>query len=96
LRRVGELTTRLHALKALVDRARATLDSTASAPALNDENTAAPSLAVAEAKAFAQEVALQIASPDDAMTLSRAITAHQPNQPSTKGAYPRAAGPARG
>jgi SfnB family sulfur acquisition oxidoreductase len=62
LRRVGELTTRLHALEALFDRARATLDSTAGAAALTDENTAAASLAVAEAKAFAQEVALEIAT----------------------------------
>jgi Acyl-CoA dehydrogenase, C-terminal domain len=62
LRRVGELTTRLHALEALFDRARATLDSTASAPALTDENAAAASLAVAEAKAFAQEVTLEIAT----------------------------------
>ncbi|MDX6742514.1 SfnB family sulfur acquisition oxidoreductase [Actinocorallia sp. A-T 12471] len=58
----GKLTTRLHALEALFARAGAVLDAAYAAPALTDANTAAASLAVAEAKAFAQEISLQIAS----------------------------------
>lgn len=60
--RFGQLTTRLHALEALFERAAAQVDAAVQAPALTDENTAAASLAVAEAKAFAQEVAVQLAS----------------------------------
>ncbi|GAB2823230.1 acyl-CoA dehydrogenase family protein [Actinocorallia aurea] len=58
----GKLTTRLHALEALFARAGTVLDAAYAAPALTDENTAAASLAVAEAKAFAQEVSVQIAA----------------------------------
>ncbi|MCD0450560.1 SfnB family sulfur acquisition oxidoreductase [Actinocorallia sp. API 0066] len=59
---VGKLTTRLHALEALFARAGTILDATYAAPELTDENTAAASLAVAEAKSFAQEVSVQIAN----------------------------------
>ncbi|HEY4278662.1 MAG TPA: acyl-CoA dehydrogenase family protein [Conexibacter sp.] len=62
LRRFGELTTQLHALEALLERGARTVDEAFEAPALTDENTAAASLAVAEAKAYAQEVAVGIAS----------------------------------
>lgn len=59
---IGRLTTRLHALEALFARAGRILDEAYAAPALTDENTAAASLAVAEAKAFAQEVSVAIAT----------------------------------
>jgi alkylation response protein AidB-like acyl-CoA dehydrogenase len=62
LRAAGRLTTRLHALEALFARAGAVLDATCAAPALTDANTAAASLAVAEAKAFAQEVTVGLAT----------------------------------
>jgi len=62
MRRYGELTTQLHALEALLDRGARLIDDAFAAPALTDENTAAASLAVAEAKAYAQEVAVGIAS----------------------------------
>lgn len=62
LAHIGRLTTRLHALEALFARAGAVLDAAYAAPELTDENTAAASLAVAEAKAFAQEVSVQIAT----------------------------------
>ncbi|WP_165494960.1 SfnB family sulfur acquisition oxidoreductase [Actinomadura roseirufa] len=60
--RFGRLTTLLHALEALFERAGRAIDAAQAALALTDENTAAASLAVAEAKAYAQEVAVQIAT----------------------------------
>jgi SfnB family sulfur acquisition oxidoreductase len=60
--RFGRLTTLLHALEALFERGGRAVDAALAAPALTDENTAAASLAVAEAKAYSQEVAVQIAS----------------------------------
>ena len=60
--RFGRLTTLLHALEALYRRAGRAVDAALAAPGLTDENTAAASLAVAEAKAYAQEVAVQIAT----------------------------------
>ncbi|SHM62970.1 SfnB family sulfur acquisition oxidoreductase [Cryptosporangium aurantiacum] len=62
LRRFGELTTRLHALEALLERGARLVDEALAAPELTDENTAAATLAVAEAKALAQELAPEIAS----------------------------------
>jgi SfnB family sulfur acquisition oxidoreductase len=62
LRRFGELTVRVHALEALLARAAATIDAALAAPALDDENTAAASLAVAAVKALAQELTVEVAS----------------------------------
>jgi SfnB family sulfur acquisition oxidoreductase len=62
LRRFGELTTQLHALEALFARGVRLVDDAYAASHLTDDNTAAASLAVAEAKAYAQEVAVGIAS----------------------------------
>jgi len=62
LRRFGEMTAQLHALEALLARATGILDETFAAPALTDDNTAAASIAVAEAKALAQDFAVGIAS----------------------------------
>ncbi|MBW8482313.1 SfnB family sulfur acquisition oxidoreductase [Actinomadura parmotrematis] len=60
--RFGRLTTLLHALEALFERAGRAVDAAYAAPELTDGNTAAASLAVAEAKAYSQEVAVQIAA----------------------------------
>jgi SfnB family sulfur acquisition oxidoreductase len=60
--RFGRLTTLLHALEALFERGGRAVDAALAAPELTDENTAAASLAVAEAKAYAQEIAVQIAA----------------------------------
>jgi alkylation response protein AidB-like acyl-CoA dehydrogenase len=60
--RFGQLQTRLHALEALVERGGLAIDAAHDSGELTDENTAAASLAVAESKAYAQEVAIQIAT----------------------------------
>ncbi|MFD0689718.1 SfnB family sulfur acquisition oxidoreductase [Actinomadura fibrosa] len=60
--RFGRLTTLLHALEALLERGGRAVDAALAAPELTAANTAAASLAVAEAKAYAQEVAVQIAT----------------------------------
>lgn len=60
VRRAGELTARLYALEALLARATALID--AAAPAPDDDNTAAASLAVAAAKALAAEFGTEIAA----------------------------------
>lgn len=62
LRRFGELSARLHAIEALLERAARTIDAALAAPELTDESTAAASLAVAETKALTQELAVEIAS----------------------------------
>ncbi|MFC5753210.1 SfnB family sulfur acquisition oxidoreductase [Actinomadura rugatobispora] len=60
--RFGRLTTLLHALEALYERGGRAVDAALAAPEPTDENTAAASLAVAEAKAYSQEIAVQIAT----------------------------------
>lgn len=60
--RFGQLAVRLQTLDALFERAAAEVDRAAGAERLDDHNSAAASLAVAAAKALAQEVAVSIAS----------------------------------
>lgn len=60
--RFGQISVRVQALDALFDRAADAVDRAAAAPKLTDDNTAAASLAVAAAKALAQEVAVSVAS----------------------------------
>jgi alkylation response protein AidB-like acyl-CoA dehydrogenase len=71
--RFGQLTTQLHALEAMFQRAADLVDAALEAPELTDENTAAASLAVAEAKALAQEIAVQIST--DVLELAGASAA---------------------
>ncbi|MDL9948125.1 acyl-CoA dehydrogenase family protein [Gordonia sp. ABSL11-1] len=52
----------LHALEALLRRAAHSIDEAHSAPELTDENTAAASLAVAEAKGLANDIGIDLVS----------------------------------
>ena len=60
--RFGQLLTRLHAAEALLERAAALLDAADTDPAPSPESVTAARLAVAEAKAYAGESALEISS----------------------------------
>lgn len=60
LHRLGQLATRLHAAEALLQRAAHRLD--AAEPAITPENAALAAVAVAEAKAFAEDVSVEISS----------------------------------
>lgn len=62
IRRFGELTARLYALEALLERGSALVDSALAEPELRRDSAAAASLTVAAAKALAQEFAVEIAS----------------------------------
>jgi SfnB family sulfur acquisition oxidoreductase len=72
--RYGRLATRVHAAEALLASAAATLDEVTRQPRDADE-AARGSLAVAQAKAFASEVAVEVAS--DLFSLSGASAADQ-------------------
>jgi alkylation response protein AidB-like acyl-CoA dehydrogenase len=72
--RYGRLATRVHAAEALLARAAATLDEVTRQPR-DAAEAARGSLAVAEAKAFASEVAAEVAS--DLFSLSGASAADQ-------------------
>jgi SfnB family sulfur acquisition oxidoreductase len=72
--RYGRLATRVHAAEALLASAAATLDEVTRHPRDADE-AARGSLAVAQAKAFASEVAVEVAS--DLFSLSGASAADQ-------------------
>jgi SfnB family sulfur acquisition oxidoreductase len=67
LHRTGELSARLHAAEALLERAARVLDDLPHVPATREE-AARGSLAVAEAKAFGSEAAVAIASELFALT----------------------------
>jgi SfnB family sulfur acquisition oxidoreductase len=60
-RRAGRLATRVEAARALLDHAAAVIDEIGPIPA-DEEEAARGSLAVAKAKAFGSEVALEVAS----------------------------------
>jgi SfnB family sulfur acquisition oxidoreductase len=62
VRRFGELTARLYALEALLERGARLVDAALAEPELTRESAAAASLNVAAAKALAQEFAVEIAS----------------------------------
>ncbi|OBF16047.1 acyl-CoA dehydrogenase family protein [Mycobacterium sp. ACS4331] len=62
IRRFGELTARLYALEALLERGSALVDAALAEPELTREAAATASLNVAAAKALAQEFAVEIAS----------------------------------
>jgi SfnB family sulfur acquisition oxidoreductase len=72
--RVGRLATRVHAAEALLASAAATLDEVTRQPR-DAAEAARGSLAVAEAKAFASEVAVEVAS--DLFSLSGASAADE-------------------
>lgn len=94
LHRLGQLSTRFHACEALLERASRTLD--ASNMALAPESAALAAVEVAEAKAFAEDVSVEIgneifalvgsASTDEALNLNRhwrnarTHTVHDANQ----------------
>jgi len=61
-RRFGELTTRLHALEALLERAAGAVQTAVEETPLTHETATAASFAVAEAKALAQEFGPEIAT----------------------------------
>lgn len=94
LHRLGQLSTRFHASEALLERAARTLDAANSA--LAPETAALAAVEVAEAKAFAEDVSIEIsneifalagsASTDEALNLNRhwrnarTHTVHDANQ----------------
>jgi alkylation response protein AidB-like acyl-CoA dehydrogenase len=62
VRRFGELTARLYALEALLERGARLVDAAVAEPELTRESAAEASLKVAAAKALTQELAVEIAS----------------------------------
>ena len=62
VRRFGELTARLYALEALLEKGAALIDAARTEVELTRDSAAAASLTVAAAKALAQEFAVEIAS----------------------------------
>lgn len=60
LHRLGQLATRLHAAEALLNRAARRLDETE--PAITPDKETLAGIGVAEAKAFAEDVAIEISS----------------------------------